>query len=54
MRQLLGTINLVHIITIVMLGLILAALIAGHFSGSAKGAGTTRVYRATANAPVGR
>jgi hypothetical protein len=54
MKQLLASINLLHIITIIMIGLILGALIAGHFFGNAKGTRSTHTYPATANAQLSR
>ena len=54
MKRLWVSINVLHIITIVMICLILAALIAGHFSASAKGKGTTHACGSTANAQGSR
>jgi len=54
MKRLLGPIDTLHIIVMIMIGMIFAALIVPHFSNSPKGMRTTRAYRATANPSVSR
>jgi len=54
MKRLWPSINLLNIVNLIMIGLILAALIAGRFSGSAKGPKTSHANRATPNASVSR
>jgi hypothetical protein len=54
MKRHLASINLLHIITLIMIGLILAAMLAGHFSYLAKGHGATHSYGAPVNSQVSR
>jgi hypothetical protein len=51
MKRLLGPIDSVHIILLIMLGMIFAALVAPHFSNTTK---STHAHPATANTPVSR
>ena len=54
MKRFSFSINLAHIITLIMLGLIFAALIAGRISDNTKGTGASHGYGAPANAKVSR
>jgi len=54
MKRILGSINSLHIIMFIMIGLILAALMARHFSDTAKGTEITHTSPATAITSPGR
>jgi len=54
MKRYLASVNLLHIITLIMIGLILAAMLAGHFSYLVKGHVPTHSYGAPVNSQLGR